>query len=698
MKLDDTELRSWLAGRAVHSLPYTDGKARLLASPCIVPWRRMKALCIAAVAVCRVYDELCDILARDPSHLGDFFSLTPLESVLWCASGSLWHGIARADIFCTADGSLAVAEVNSDTPSGADEAFLLGEFAQSHYPLFLNPNSHLREAFLSVIDRAYCGLRAHAAVPTVALVYPTDIPEDQGMIMLYQRWLESSGFTAILGSPSNMKVGENGRATLFGREIDILFRHYKTDWWCERSNVWKDARRIPDEMPLLKELENVIGPLSRRDLAVVNPFGAVVTQNKLSLAFFHEKIRLFSANSQEAIRRYIPETRRLVSFGPGVLEREKDNWVLKSDYGCEGAEVIVGHLTNQEAWKHALYLAEPARWIVQRYFHAEEEDRGLIENYGVYLAGGKPAGLYVRLARGVTGTAAVVVPALVRPPLDGAGLTPGVCQTDEMPYEARVRELMQAYTPGERWEPFPMRLLLRSAAEPELIGTFESTESVRAARTAGKALAGLIAHSGEKTRESLLILSDLSGPESVALGAEIAAQADFVLQVENIAHARECVPLRSTLGALAHFAPMVAGSRAGRTHKGKPTAVFVLDRRRLAPEGVGADQFNNRHWAYLPTICALEELAVDTILYIHPDGADTESDDLNEDFVQYTSSGLRLCYASPRSIAGGHGGTLEGLLSATARTPLRRETVFSYMLPPGDECVSYKYNQEMAEP
>ena len=269
----------------------------------------------------------------------------------------------------------------------------------------------------------------------------------------------------ILGSPSNVERGENGRATLFGSEIDVLFRHYKTDWWCERVNVWKDARRIPDPAPLLRELENIIQPMVEGDLAVVNPFGAVVTQNKLSLAFFHEKIDLFRPDSQETIRRYIPVTKRLSSFEPGALEREKDEWVLKSDYGCEGAEVIVGRLTGEEAWTHALQLAEPAHWVAQRYFQAEIQDSGLIENYGVYMAGGSRPGLYVRLARGVTGTRlSSPRPSSVRRLPGGIPCLPRSARNG-LRCDARVRGLIRAYTPGDRWLPFRMCLLLHSAAD-----------------------------------------------------------------------------------------------------------------------------------------------------------------------------------------------------------------------------------------
>ncbi|HUI65911.1 MAG TPA: glutathionylspermidine synthase family protein [Bacteroidota bacterium] len=693
----DTELLSWLLEGGIPSLPYTDGKARLSSAPCIVPSRRMKALRTAAAAVGRAYDDLCDILARDPSYLTGFFSLTHLQQMLWYASGSLWHGIARADIFCTTGGSLAVAEVNSDTPSGVDEAFLLGEFAESRFPGLRNPSSCLREAFLSLIHRSYRELRSHSALPTVAIIYPTDIPEDQGMITLYTTWLEDAGFRVILGSPSNVERGENGRATVFGAEIDVLYRHYKADWLCERVNVWKDARRIPDPGPLLRELENIVQPMVEGDLAVVNPFGAVVTQNKLSLAFFHEKLDLFRPDSQETIRRYIPLTKRLSSFEPGALEREKDEWVLKSDYGCEGAEVIVGRFTDKEAWTHALHLAEPAHWVAQRYFQAEIQDSGLIENYGVYLAGGEPAGLYVRLARGVTGTTAIIAPALERPPLARAASHASPSGADRSGCNGAVRRLIRAYTPGERWLPFRMCLLLHSAADPELIVPFENTPGVAAACEAGNTLAGLFAGAEEDLRRSLLIITDLAGTESVALGAQIAREAEVVLQMENIAHNREYVPLRSTLGALVHFAALVEHGQARRPGEPERIADFILDRRRMDPIGNGCDQFNNRHWAYLPSVHSLEELGVDTLLYIHPDGDENESDDLNEDFVQYDAAGIRICHASPLVITRLSHAGLGPLLDATERTPVRRETVFTYMLPRGDEGISFVYNREVTE-
>ena len=300
----------------------------------------------------------------------------------------------------------------------------------------------------------------------------------------------------------------------------------------------------------------------------------------------------------------------------------------------------------------------------------------------------------------MTGNTAVVVPALERPILARGGAKSGSATRDESPCEAspceeRVRNLIRAYTPSDRWLPFRMSLVLHSAADPRIPIPFELTPSVSTAIETGKRLAKLIERIPAETEKSMLIIADLDGAESVALGGHIASQADVVLQIENVAHAGECVPLRSTLGALIHFASLVPAG-ASRNGNGR-TAAIILDRRRLRPLKPGGGQFNNRHWAYMPSVRALEELGITTVLYIHPDEESTESDDLNEDFVQYTGSGIRICYLTPRILGTLSTGGMTRLIQATERKPARRETVFSYMLPRGDEGRIYLFNQETTD-
>jgi hypothetical protein len=93
-------------------------------------------------------------------------------------------------------------------------------------------------------------------------------------------------------------------------------------------------------------------------------------------------------------------------------------WVLKSDFGCEGAEVVVGAEVDDGLWAVAVHQAVPQRWIAQERFCPCRDEDGAAVNYGVYLIGGKAAGLFCRIQAGATDRRAVTAPVLVADGLD----------------------------------------------------------------------------------------------------------------------------------------------------------------------------------------------------------------------------------------------------------------------------------------
>jgi uncharacterized circularly permuted ATP-grasp superfamily protein len=148
---------------------------------------------------------------------------------------------------------------------------------------------------------------------------------------------------------------------------------------------------------------------------VVNPFGAVLTQNKRAMAFMWEHHARFSPRARATIRAFIPYTVRLEALPVEELARDKADWVLKSDYGAEGDEVIVGRLAPKAEWNAALVHAVPGRWVAQRYFEAELTAAGESVNHGVYVIAGEASGLYARVQKGATDTSALSAPVLVLP-------------------------------------------------------------------------------------------------------------------------------------------------------------------------------------------------------------------------------------------------------------------------------------------
>jgi len=333
-----------------------------------------------------------------------------VQQALWCASAPHWHGIARADVFFTDAGPM-ICELNCDTPTGEAEAVLLnGMVAHMHAQLH-DPNRELGERFCAIV----AAIAGTARRLSVGIVYPTEMSEDLSMVLLYRRWFEERGWHVTLRSPFNLRRFGGGRAGLFDTPCDVFIRHYKTDWWTERVPVWADEPPVPDPEPLSQQLAIILGAAIAGTCVVINPFGAVVAQNKRAMALMWEKIELFSEPSRDAIRRHLPETVRLETLPRSQMIAEQQEWVLKSDYGCEGDEVVIGAEMPAKPWEASIDLAVPGRWVAQRRFRARPQPDGSTVNHGVFLIGGRAAGLFARLAAGGTDRSAISAPVLIAP-------------------------------------------------------------------------------------------------------------------------------------------------------------------------------------------------------------------------------------------------------------------------------------------
>jgi glutathionylspermidine synthase len=406
-----------IVGGGIVRDPWIDGCPRFRAEPVILEAARYTELCKAAEDVAAACHAMVSILLDEPRLLEDVLGLTPFQRTMWTAAAPAWHGIARADVFFTDDG-VTVAELNCDTPTGEAEAVVLGRLA-GEAPGLADPNRALEARFVTMLEYVARRERIPGAGPvrTVGLVYPTELTEDLSLVRLYSHWLENRGCSVVLGSPYNLTF-DGERTCVFDAPIDVLVRHYKTDWWSERESAWLDDP-IDDDAPLDAPLRAVLSGMAAGTLAVVNPFGAIVPQNKRSFALMWEQIHRFPPEAQAAIERYVPVTRRLEVMHREQLVAQRADWVIKSDYGAEGEEVLVGREVSDATWRAALARARPGRWIAQRYFAAETDARGESVNHGVFLVAGHAAGLYARVQAGATDMRARSAAALVRPMRDG---------------------------------------------------------------------------------------------------------------------------------------------------------------------------------------------------------------------------------------------------------------------------------------
>lgn len=391
--------------------PWIYGSERFRVEPVVLSPELYERMCEAGERVGRLFNSISTLVAATPDLLIEL-NLTPWQTTMWESAVGRWHGIARIDFFVLTDGTLRFCEMNSDTPSGEAETVVFNEVCHTDHPDLVNPNANFEERFVEMVLASYrASHRAPLERPAVGIIYPTDLPEDLSMIALYKQWFESHGMQVVIGSPYNLHPRTDGGVGLFDVPIDIIVRHYKTDWWGERLPVWSDQEDYPDPDPLDPPLGWLLAAEAEGAVTIVNPFGAVVTQNKRAMAICWEHKELFDAFDRETIETLLPETRRLETLNPSTLSR--DEWVLKSDYGCEGDEVTIGPQVTDEVWQLALERALPGNWIAQRWFDAAPLDDGTVPNYGLYLIAGRAAGIFTRLSARSTDATAVVPPTFV---------------------------------------------------------------------------------------------------------------------------------------------------------------------------------------------------------------------------------------------------------------------------------------------
>lgn len=401
-----TALAERLIAGGIITDPWVYGAERFRLEPMVLSPDLYQRMCSAGERVARLFNSVCTLVAAHPDLL-DELSLTPYQLTMWESAVGRWHGIARIDFFVLTDGTLRFCEVNSDTPSGEAETVVLNAVCHPDHPHLVDPNREFEEHFVEMVLASHrASHRAPREHPAVGIVYPTDLPEDLSMIALYRSWFERRGMRVVIGSPYNLQPRSDGGVGLFDVPVEIIVRHYKTDWWGERLPVWSDQPDYPDPDPLDPPLGWLLAAESVGAVTVVNPFGAVVSQNKRAMALCWEHLDLFDAFDQETIRALLPETRRLEVLDPATLRREE--WVLKSDYGCEGDEVTVGRHVSDEVWEIALERAIPGHWVAQRWFDAAPLEDGAIPNYGLYIIAGRAAGIFTRLSPRSTDATALV--------------------------------------------------------------------------------------------------------------------------------------------------------------------------------------------------------------------------------------------------------------------------------------------------
>jgi glutathionylspermidine synthase len=608
--------------------PYYRNNARYSKELEILPLMQVKRIYDAVHRIHSVYDELTMIVARQTELLTSFFGFTELQQALWNLSSVNWCGLTRADVFITLDNDIKIVELNSDTPSGIDEAILFDRYVNKYYRNAGTFNNSLREEWLALVDGAMHSLKFSDSMPTVGILFPTDIPEDMGMIFMLKQWIEESGKHVVLGQPQNIELNSDDRVMMFGQPIDIIIRHFKTDWWAESTNRRYTGSTPTKSRTLYKPLANIAHALSKQKVAVINPFSTILTQNKFCMAFMYEYLHLFSTDVQSSIKRYIPYTIRANSIDLEYVESHRERWVLKSIYGCEGVDTVVGMFNSDDEWKLGLEAINPNEWIVQEYYQFGQDDTEKYTNYGVYSVGRKPSGMYVRKSVNSTDNTSMVVPVCYKKVgIDIKNAT----QSDKQKKQTQD-SLVEYFRPSPDWLSMYEPLLLYSVLSSQV--NYQKPDDSAVPYRLGRILNSMLARSNT---QGLLLILDVEGVTSVEFSSQLQKTCESILHFNNIASANEAVPLSRTFSAL-----ITHKSCFGSTVNSKRRIpCLVMDSNRLHFSHETNEQvYNNRYRAILPEIDFLRLKNINDIIYIY--NGNCISEDIQNDVLEYHANGIRI--------------------------------------------------------
>ncbi len=204
-------------------------------------------------------------------------------------------------------------------------------------------------------------------------------------------------------------------------------------------------------------------------------------------------------------------------------------------------------------------------------------------------------------------------------------------------------EMLNAFQPkSAKWLPFFVPTLIQAlqfeSLRTQLTPVF--SPDMEEAYGRGQAIARDFLKNAENAAETMIVL-DVPGRQSVALGAGLAEAGRLVTTFDNFPHPLGVTPSHETLAAMLYYAGEIESKQTKLAQDAPP--VFLLDSRRLENYTDADTQFDNRYLAKIPSAEKLKELGVKSVLYVTPDRArQQELDDLNEDFVEYQKQGLTV--------------------------------------------------------
>lgn len=314
--------------------------------------------------------------------------------------------IARIDIFFNEDDfSFKFCEFNADGSSAMNEDKELNQAIKltSTYNEFLNKYEartfELFDSWVETFMKIYKTYDKACEKPYVAIVdfFGGDIGRE---FTAFKTAFEKSGVECEICEITALRYEGGKLLSPLGRQIDAVYRRAVT------CDIMRNYNKV---LPFIKAAEN-------NDVCLIGDFQTQIIHNKIVFKILHDTMTssFLTDEERQFVKDHIPYTASLTA---DIVEKHnvlknKNKWVIKPEdsYASKGVFAGVEGMTDEE-WEKEVTENIDNHYLLQEYcepyatwnIDITHDENAKYKKYsnitGMYVYGGKFAGLYSRIAK-----------------------------------------------------------------------------------------------------------------------------------------------------------------------------------------------------------------------------------------------------------------------------------------------------------
>lgn len=336
-----------------------------------------------------IFQKVQSFAKKNIAIYKDVLNLGYFEKVIKNSNTEELCLLGRMDWILDNDGVFKVLEINSETPAGICETMYIAKeiLGKCNSKLNLeNINREFKEKLLIQTNKMIEEYSKVKEIKSIAIVGSLYYEDWYTMNTIKDIISELKGINVILGNIYDLKVSEELQVSLYGNEIDAIFRYYPLDWL--------EYKETEDLGRLREALEN-------NKVISLNNTNSIISQNKIFFVLIYELLKFNFFNEEEVslIKKHIPYT---------ALEVDKmktNDFIIKPILSREGKGIVLSRdVLDIEEFKEG--------YIFQEYIFSQT-----VQNkypvLGTYVCGSEFSGLYTRLGNEITDMSCMYTPIFI---------------------------------------------------------------------------------------------------------------------------------------------------------------------------------------------------------------------------------------------------------------------------------------------